>query len=86
LATHLLLKTVVQYVEDPNEFSKTALVIDSNGQLIGGQVIASRQAARLGYEILDRVESAATLKDKPLLKPRHERLRDYLETSFGPIQ
>jgi NADH oxidase (H2O2-forming) len=85
-AKDLGVKTVVQYVEDPNEFSKTALVIDSNGQLIGGQVIASRQAARLGYEILDRVESAATLKDKPLLKPRHERLRDYLETSFGPIQ
>jgi NAD(P)H-nitrite reductase large subunit len=79
-------KTVVQYIEDPIEFTKTALVLDSNGRLIGGQVITSRQGARLGYEILDRVESGAILKDTPLLAPRHERLRDYLENSFGPIR
>jgi NAD(P)H-nitrite reductase large subunit len=85
-AKDLGVKAVVQYVEDPDEFSKAALVLDSNGRLIGGQVIASRQGARLGYEILERVESGAILNDKPLLKPRHERLRDYLETSFGPIQ
>ncbi len=85
-ASDLGIKTVVQYVEDPNEFSKTALVLDSNGRLIGGQVIASRQGARLGYEILDRIESGVILKEKPLLKPRHERLREYLESSFGPIQ
>jgi len=78
-------KTSVQYVEDPAEFAKAALVSDSKGQLIGGQVIASRMGARLGYEILDRVESGATLRDKPLLKPRHERLRDYLESTYGPI-
>ena len=85
-ANDLGVKTIVQYIEDPNEFSKVALVLDSNGRLIGGQVIASRQGARLGYEILERVESGAKLKDKPLLKPRHERLRDYLENTFGPIQ
>lgn len=85
-AKDLGVKTTVQYVEDPNEFSKTALVLDSKGRLIGGQVIASRQGARLGYEILERVESGAILKEKPLLKPRHERLREYLENSFGPIQ
>jgi NADH oxidase (H2O2-forming) len=85
-AKDLGVKTAVQYFDDPDEFSKAALVLDSNGQLIGGQVIASRQGARLGYEILDRVESAALLKDTPLSKPRHERLHDYLETSFGPIQ
>ncbi|MDH4213550.1 MAG: FAD-dependent oxidoreductase [Candidatus Thorarchaeota archaeon] len=85
-ANDLGVKTVVQYVEDPIEFSKTALVLDSNGRLIGGQVIASRQGARLGYEILERVESGVILKDQPLLKPRHERLLEYLENSFGPIQ
>ncbi|MGY5857788.1 MAG: FAD-dependent oxidoreductase [Candidatus Thorarchaeota archaeon] len=79
-------KTSVQYVEDTAEFAKVALVSDSKGQLIGGQVIASRMGARLGYEILDRVESGATLSDKPLSKPRHERLRDYLETTYGPIR
>jgi NADPH-dependent 2,4-dienoyl-CoA reductase/sulfur reductase-like enzyme len=85
-AASLGLKTTVQYIEDPSEFSKAALVTDSEGQLIGGQVIAPRQGSRLGFEILDRVESRAKLKEKPLLKPRHERLRDFLETSFGPIQ
>ena len=85
-ASSLGVTTTVQYVEDPNEFSKTALVLDSKGHLIGGQVIASRQGARLGYEILERVESGVILKEQPLLKPRHERLREYLENSFGPIQ
>ncbi|MGY5878627.1 MAG: FAD-dependent oxidoreductase [Candidatus Thorarchaeota archaeon] len=79
-------KTTIQYVEDTAEFAKVALVTNSKGQLIGGQVIASRMGARLGYEILERVESGAVLRDKPLLKPRHERLRDYLETTYGPIR
>ncbi len=78
-------KISVQYVNDTAEFANVALVTDSKGQLIGGQVIASRMGARLGYEILERVESGAILQDKPLLKPRHERLRDYLETTYGPI-
>jgi len=79
-------KTSVQYIYDPSEFTKVALVTDSNGKLIGGQVIASRMGARLGYEIFERVESGAILQDKPLLKPRHDRLREYLETTFGPIR
>ena len=79
-------KTSIQYVNDTAEFANVALVTDSKGQLIGGQVIASRMGARLGYEILERVESGAILQDKPLLKPRHERLRDYLETTYGPIR
>lgn len=85
-AENMGVKTTVQYVDDPAEFAKVALVSDSKGQLIGGQVIASRMGARLGYEILERVESVATLSDKPLLKPRHERLRDYLESTYGPIR
>jgi len=79
-------KTTVQYIIDTSEFANVALVTDSKGQLIGGQVITSRMGSRLGYEILDRVESGAILQDKPLLKPRHERLRDYLETTYGPIR
>ena len=84
-ATQMGLKTDVQYIEDSTEFAKMAL-ITSEGRLIGGQVISSRMGARFAYEILERVESGATLKDKPLLKPRHERLREYLESTFGPIR
>ena len=78
--------TSVQYLDYPAEFAKVALVTDSKGKLIGGQVIASRMGARMAYEILDRVESGAILKEKPLLTPRHERLRDYLESTYGPIR
>ncbi len=85
-ASEMGLKTNVQYVEDRTEFAKVALVTTDDGRLIGGQVISSRMGARLGYEILERVESGAILKEKPLLKPRHERLREYLESTYGPIQ
>jgi len=85
-ATEMGLKTDIQYIEDPIEFAKVALVTSDDGRLIGGQVISSRMGARLGYEILERVESGDILKDKPLLKPRHERLREYLESTFGPIR
>ncbi|MFW9794627.1 MAG: NAD(P)/FAD-dependent oxidoreductase [Candidatus Thorarchaeota archaeon] len=85
-ANALGVKTKVQYVEDPVEFTKVALVLSEDSVLIGGQVIASRMGARIGYEILERVESGASYKEKPLLKPRHERLLEYLETTFGPIR
>jgi NADH oxidase (H2O2-forming) len=85
-ATEMNLKTNVQYFEDGTEFTKVALVTNDDGRLIGGQVISSRMGARLGYEILERVESGATLKENPLLKPRHERLREYLESTYGPIR
>ena len=85
-ATEMGLKTDVQFVEDSTEFAKVALVTNEDGRLIGGQVISSRMGARLGYEILERVESGAILKEKPLLKPQHERLREYLESTFGPIR
>lgn len=85
-ASDMGLKTEVQYLEDPVEFAKIALVLSDEGRLIGGQVISSRMGARLAYELLERVETGAALKEKPLLKPRHERLREYLETTFGPIR
>lgn len=85
-AKNVGIKTNVHHLEDPYEFSKISLVTDDSGVLIGGQVIASRLGARLGYEILDRIESGAVLKEKPLSKPRHERLREYLEQTFGPIR
>ncbi len=85
-AKEMALTTSVHYLEDPTEFAKMALVTAADGRLIGGQVISSRMGARLGYEILERVESGAILDEKPLLKPRHERLREYLESTFGPIR
>lgn len=80
------IKTEVQYFEDRAEFAKVALITSNDGRLIGGQVISSRMGARFGYEILERVESGSILNEKPLLKPRHERFREYLESTFGPIQ
>jgi len=80
------LKPVVQYFDDPSEFAKAALVTSDDGRLIGGQVISTRMGARLGYEIFDRVETGVKLREKPLLRPRHERLREYLESTFGPIR
>jgi NAD(P)H-nitrite reductase large subunit len=85
-ARNVGIETEVQYFEDPAEFAKSALVVDKKGHLIGGQVIASRMGARLGYEILERVQSGATLQEKPLSKPRHERFKEYLEATFGPIR
>ncbi|MFW9768562.1 MAG: NAD(P)/FAD-dependent oxidoreductase [Candidatus Thorarchaeota archaeon] len=85
-ANALGIKTKVEYWEDSTEFAKVALVSTEKGQLIGGQVISSRMGARLGYEILERVESGANLNDKPLLRPRHERLREFIETTYGPIR
>jgi NADH oxidase (H2O2-forming) len=79
-------KTVVHFIEDPVEFAKVALVTSDDGRLIGGQVISSRMGSRLAYEILDRVETGAKLSDTPLLKSRHERLLEYLESTFGPIR
>ncbi|TFG34154.1 hypothetical protein EU527_04710 [Candidatus Thorarchaeota archaeon] len=85
-AKNVGVKTSVLFIEDPHEFTKVALVTNEEGVLIGGQVLASRLGARLGFEILDRVESSAILKEKPLSKPRHERLQEYIEQTFGPIR
>ncbi|TFF96302.1 hypothetical protein EU546_01695 [Candidatus Thorarchaeota archaeon] len=85
-AKNVGIKTSVQYLEDPTEFTKAALVLDGKGILLGGQVISSRMGARLAYEILERVQSRAKLKDQPLLKPRHERLKEQLENTLGPIR
>ena len=85
-ARGMSIETNVQYLDDKTEFAKIALITADSGQLIGGQVISSRMGARLGYEILERVESGAVLSEMPLPGPRHERLREYLESTFGPIR
>ena len=74
------------YLEDPAEYLKVALITDNEDRLIGGQVISSRLGARIAYQILDRVESNAKLHDKPLLKSRHQQVRDLIERTLGPIK
>ncbi len=76
----------VQYLEDPVEFSKVALVTDKDDHLIGGQVIASRMGARLGYQIYNRIQAGAKLAEQPLLETTHKRMKDLIENMFGPIE
>jgi NADH oxidase (H2O2-forming) len=80
------LETEVQYLEDPNEAMKVALVTDKKGRLIGGQVLSARMGARVGYEILNRVEAGSTLKERPMLQGRHEQILSLLERTFGPMK
>jgi NADH oxidase (H2O2-forming) len=80
------LETEVQYLEDPNEAMKVALVTDKEGRLIGGQVLSARMGARVGYEILNRVEAGSTLKERPMLQGRHEQILSLLERTFGPMK
>ncbi|MHA1925308.1 MAG: NAD(P)/FAD-dependent oxidoreductase [Candidatus Thorarchaeota archaeon] len=80
------LEIKVQYLEDPKEAMKIALVTDRKGRLIGGQVLSARMGARVGYEILNRVESGTTLKERPMLQGRHEQILSLLERTFGPMK
>jgi NADPH-dependent 2,4-dienoyl-CoA reductase/sulfur reductase-like enzyme len=80
------IKTKTHYIEDPAEFSKVALVTNESGQIIGGQVLSSRLGARIGYQILDRIESKAVLDERPLLDSTHKRIKDLIEQTLGPIQ
>ncbi len=78
-------ETKIHYLDDPAEFAKIALVTTNDGRLIGGQVLSARMGAPIAYQILERIESGAKLSEKPLLKPRHERIKDLLENMLGPI-
>ncbi|MFX1368001.1 MAG: NAD(P)/FAD-dependent oxidoreductase [Promethearchaeota archaeon] len=80
------MSTEVEYLEDQFESMKVALVTSLDGRLIGGQVIASRMGARVGYEIMDRIDQGLSLRDSPLTKGRHDRLLELLERNLGPIQ
>ena len=76
----------IHYIEDKAEYTKIALITNEDGILIGGQVIASRMGARVGYQILDRLKSKAVLDEVPLLESRHKQIKDLLELTLGPIQ
>lgn len=76
----------VHYLEDQSEYLKVALISDKDDFLIGGQVISSRLAARVAYQILERVESKAKIVDKPLLKSRYQQVRALIERTIGPIR
>ncbi|MFW9911269.1 MAG: NAD(P)/FAD-dependent oxidoreductase [Candidatus Thorarchaeota archaeon] len=80
------LETEVTYLEDSNEAMKVALVTNKDGRLIGGQVLSARMGARVGYEILNRVEAGSTLEERPLLQGRHEQILSLMERTFGPMK
>ncbi len=86
MATDLGIKTKAHFLEDSTEFAKVALITDSNGILIGGQVLAARMGARIGYQIYERIVSKAVLDERPLLKPTHDRMKELLQASLGPIR
>ncbi len=79
-------KTRVEFVENPAEFARIALVTDNTGRIVGGQVLASRMGSVIGYQIYERVRSRANLFAEPLLAPLHNRLRERLERVLGPIR
>ncbi|MFW9850961.1 MAG: NAD(P)/FAD-dependent oxidoreductase, partial [Candidatus Thorarchaeota archaeon] len=85
-ASEVGIKTNIHYLEDSAEFSKVAVVTNDEDQVIGGQVIAARLGARIGYQILERVESKAIFRDRPLLDSTHKRMKDLIEQTFGPIR
>ncbi|MHA1905215.1 MAG: hypothetical protein ACW977_14780, partial [Candidatus Thorarchaeota archaeon] len=73
-------------LEDPAEMMKVALVTTSDNTIIGGQVLAARMGAQVGYQLMERIETKAKLDERPLLKSRHLRIKDLMESSLGPIQ
>ncbi|MHA1960794.1 MAG: NAD(P)/FAD-dependent oxidoreductase [Candidatus Thorarchaeota archaeon] len=80
------IETEIHYLEDPAEYLKVALVTRKDGVLIGGQVLAARMGGRIAYQIMERVQSGVKLDERPLLQPRHQRLREHLESIWGPIR
>lgn len=85
-ARDLNVETEIQYMDDSNEAMKVALVTDKGGRLIGGQVLSARMGARVGYELLNRIEAGASIKTKPLLESRHEQILSLLERTLGPMK
>ncbi|MGQ4871124.1 MAG: NAD(P)/FAD-dependent oxidoreductase [Candidatus Thorarchaeota archaeon] len=85
LAQSLGVQAHVTFAEDPAEFTRTAIVTDKSGRVIGGQVLSSRMAAPVGFQILHRMLGGSRLDEAPLLKPPHEELKSLLEETLGPL-
>ncbi|MHA1652544.1 MAG: NAD(P)/FAD-dependent oxidoreductase [Candidatus Thorarchaeota archaeon] len=85
LAQSLGVRAHVTFTEDPAEFTRTAIVTDESGRVIGGQVLSSRMAAPVGLQILRRMLDGLRLDETPLLKPPHEELKSLLEETLGPL-
>ncbi len=78
-------KTSVETLYDPAEYTRIALVVDHQRRLIGGQVLSARMASRLGFQILNRIDEQARLDERPLSKFRHDEFKAILEETLGPI-
>ncbi|MHA2206650.1 MAG: NAD(P)/FAD-dependent oxidoreductase [Candidatus Thorarchaeota archaeon] len=85
-ASSVGVETKLHFLEDPAEMMKVALVTTSDNTIIGGQVLAARMGAQVGYQLMERIETKAKLDERPLLKSRHLRIKDLMESSLGPIQ
>lgn len=85
LAQSLGVRAHVTFTEDPAESTRTAIVTDESGRVIGGQVLSSRMAAPVGLQILRRMLDGLGLDETPLLKPPHEELKSLLEETLGPL-
>ncbi len=85
-AEKLGIKTKTYSIDDEAEYTKISLITDTSGKIIGGQVLAPRLGARIGYQIFERIESGANINERGLLESRHEQLKDLMERTFGPIQ
>ncbi len=86
LANDFEIETSIHYFEDPAEFAKIALIADKDGRLVGGQVVAARMGARIGYQIYSGIKRGVKVSEEPLLKPRYTQLHELLESTLGPIR
>ncbi len=85
-STSVNVRSSVIYDEEPTDSMKIALVLSQSGQLIGGQVISSRMAGSIGYQIFQRIRDGAVLEERPLLKSKHTNIKALLERTLGPIR
>ncbi len=86
VAKSLGVEVSAHFLRDSAEFTDVALLTTPGGRLVGGQVISSRMASRVGIQLLNRVKIGSTLSEHPLPPFRHAALRSYLEHVLGPIE
>ncbi|TFG11799.1 hypothetical protein EU537_11375 [Candidatus Thorarchaeota archaeon] len=85
IASRVGVEVDVRFVTHPAEQMEIAVVTAKDGQVLGGQVISSRLGAKMGYQILQRMQEGTTLEDNPLLDPLHDRILASMEHRYGAI-
>ena len=85
IASRVGVEVDVHFLTHPAEQMEIAVVTSKDGQVLGGQVISSRLGAKMGYQILLRMQDDATLEENPLLDPLHDRILTSMKHRYGPI-